>query len=82
MIRPRTAALDQLSQQEQQVTRLVAEGLSNRQIGERLFLSPRTVGAHLYRIFPRLGVSSRTQLAALYLESGDISGARATGDDR
>ena len=82
VIRPRTAALDQLSQQEQQVTRLVAEGLSNRQIGERLFLSPRTVGAHLYRIFPRLGVSSRTQLAALYLESGDISGARATGDDR
>ncbi len=44
--------------------RLAAGGLSNREIGERLFLSPRTVGSHLYRIFPKLGISSRGQLAA------------------
>ena len=42
---------------------MAAEGLTNRQIGERLFLSHRTVGAHLYHIFPKLGsVASRSQL--------------------
>ncbi len=54
-----------LSAQETQIVRLAAEGLSNREIGERLYLSPRTVGSHLYRIFPKLAVTSRTQLAAL-----------------
>ncbi len=51
-----------LSPQEMQIARLAADGLSNREIGERLFLSPRTVGSHLYRIFPKLGVTSRSQL--------------------
>jgi DNA-binding CsgD family transcriptional regulator len=51
-----------LTPQELQVARLAASGLSNRQIGERLFLSPRTVGAHLYRAFPKLGVTSRAAL--------------------
>ncbi len=53
-----------LTAQEQQVVALAAEGLSNRQIGERLFLSPRTVGSHLYKAFPKLGVSNRAQLRA------------------
>ena len=39
-----------------------AEGLSNREIGERLFLSHRTVGGHLYRIFPKLDITGRAQL--------------------
>ena len=51
-----------LTPQELQVVRLAATGLSNREIGERLFLSPRTVGAHLYRAFPKLGVTSRAAL--------------------
>jgi DNA-binding CsgD family transcriptional regulator len=51
-----------LTPQELQVVRLAASGLSNREIGERLFLSPRTVGAHLYRAFPKLGVTSRAAL--------------------
>src|SRR5215831_276622 len=58
------AAQSVLSAQELQIARLAAEGLSNREIGERLYLSPRTVGSHLYRIFPKLGVTSRAQLAA------------------
>ena len=41
---------------------LAAAGLSNKQIGHRLFLSHRTVGAHLYRSFPKLGITSRAAL--------------------
>jgi DNA-binding NarL/FixJ family response regulator len=43
---------------------LAAAGLSNKQIGQRLFLSPRTVGGHLHRIFPKLGITSRAALHA------------------
>lgn len=51
-----------LTEQETRVARLAAAGLSNKEIGERLFLSPRTVGGHLYNIFPKLGVRSRAGL--------------------
>lgn len=51
-----------LTPQELEVAQLAASGLTNRQIGERLFLSPRTVGAHLYRIYPKLGITSRAAL--------------------
>lgn len=54
--------LHDLTPQQQQIVRLAAQGLSNKEIGERLFLSPRTVGSHLYRSFPKLGVTSRGQL--------------------
>ena len=43
---------------------LVADGLSNPQIGERLFISRRTVQTHLVHVFAKLGISSRAQLAA------------------
>ena len=55
-------ARDRLTAQELQIAQLAAEGLSNREIGERLFLSHRTVGGHLYRIFPKLGITGRAQL--------------------
>ena len=55
-------ARDRLTAQELQIAQLAAQGLSNREIGERLFLSHRTVGSHMYRIFPKLGISSRAQL--------------------
>ncbi|MFH9085417.1 LuxR C-terminal-related transcriptional regulator [Streptomyces sp. NPDC017673] len=51
-----------LTAQETKIALLAAEGLSNKQIGELLFLSPRTVGTHLYRLFPKLRVSSRAAL--------------------
>lgn len=56
-------ALDQLTPQELQIARLAAEGLSNREIGARLYLSHRTVGSHLYRAYPKLGITSRAQIA-------------------
>jgi DNA-binding CsgD family transcriptional regulator/tetratricopeptide (TPR) repeat protein len=53
---------DGLTAQEAQVARLAREGLSNPEIGSRLFLSPRTVEYHLRKVFIKLGISSRSQL--------------------
>jgi DNA-binding CsgD family transcriptional regulator len=58
-------ALRLLTPQELQVVRLAAAGATNRDIAARLFISPRTVSHHLYRAFPKLGVSTRTALARL-----------------
>jgi len=55
-------ARDQLTSQELQIAEMAATGLSNREIGQKLYLSHRTVESHLYRIFPKLGVTSRSQL--------------------
>ena len=55
---------DSLTPTERTVVELVAEGLSNPQIGERLYVSRRTVQTHLAHVFAKLQVSSRTQLAA------------------
>ncbi|MET8382685.1 AAA family ATPase [Streptosporangium canum] len=57
-----------LSPQELEVSRLASEGLSNREIGSRMHLSPRTVGSHLYRAFPKLGISTRAELRGLDLD--------------
>jgi DNA-binding CsgD family transcriptional regulator len=55
-------ARDRLTAQELQIAQLAAQGLSNREIGERLFVSHRTIGSHLYHIYPKLGITARTQL--------------------
>jgi len=52
-----------LTPQELQIAQMAAAGLSNREIADRFFLSHRTVGAHLYRVFPKLGIVSRSELA-------------------
>ncbi|HEX7255667.1 MAG TPA: AAA family ATPase [Gaiellaceae bacterium] len=63
-------AWDELSPQERQIAQMAAEGLTNREIGQKLYLSHRTVGSHLYRMFPKLGITSRGQLATA-LQSSD-----------
>jgi len=64
-----------LTARERQVAELAARGLTNREIGERLFLSPRSVGATMYRLFPKLGITSRAALdAALQCGTGLYSG--------
>jgi DNA-binding NarL/FixJ family response regulator len=60
---PAASPREELSAQEAQIAELAAQGLSNREIGQRLFVSHRTVSSHLYRIFPKLGITSRNQLA-------------------
>lgn len=57
---PRATA--QLTPQESEIAALAAAGLTNKQIGERLYLSSRTVSTHLYHLFPKLGISSRAAL--------------------
>ncbi|WP_449407386.1 helix-turn-helix transcriptional regulator [Microbacterium maritypicum] len=64
-----------LTARERQVLDLLAEGLSNRQIGERLFISVKTVSVHVSAVLRKLGVSSRTE-AALRHREGELSAAR------
>lgn len=63
-----------LSGREREVVRLVVEGASNDEIGVRLGISSRTVESHLRRLFERLGVASRTELAARALREGWLEG--------
>jgi DNA-binding CsgD family transcriptional regulator len=65
-------ALAELTPQQRQIVRLASDGLTNREIGDRLFLSPRTVGSHLYRSFPKLGVADRHQLRDVIARVGTI----------
>jgi DNA-binding CsgD family transcriptional regulator len=64
--------LARLTPQEYQIVMLAARGLSNREIAARLFLSHRTVGYHLYKAYPKLDVSARSQLAALIADQAPV----------
>ncbi len=61
-----------LSKREQEIARLVAEGLSNRQISQRLELSEHTIKNYLFRVFEKLGVSTRVELALYALKRGHV----------
>jgi DNA-binding CsgD family transcriptional regulator len=63
-------ALGGLTPQQRQIVRLASDGLTNREIGDRLFLSPRTVSSHLYRSYPKLGVAGRNQLRDVIARAG------------
>ncbi|WP_399897704.1 AAA family ATPase [Streptomyces sp. BBFR51] len=60
--RASSAHLDSLTWQERRIAELAAGGLTNKEIGERMHLSPRTVSSHLYRVFPKLGITTRAAL--------------------
>jgi DNA-binding CsgD family transcriptional regulator len=67
------AAVEELTPQQRQIAQLAARGLTNREIAARLFLSPRTVGFHLYNVFPKLQVTTRAQLVRV-LGDGEAVG--------
>src|SRR5690242_6091812 len=70
-----TATRDDLTAQERQIAELARDGLSNPEIGARLFLSPRTLEWHLRNVFIKLGIGSRRELqAALSDSAGRVSG--------
>jgi len=63
-------AFGRLTPQQRQIVRLASDGLTNREIGDRLFLSPHTVSSHLYRSYPKLGVADRHQLRDVIARTG------------
>jgi DNA-binding NarL/FixJ family response regulator len=68
--RPRIQASHHLTERQVEVLRLVADGLSNRAIGARLTISPRTAERHVQDVYLRIGVSSRAAAAMYAMEHG------------
>jgi DNA-binding CsgD family transcriptional regulator len=69
----------ELTPQELQIARFVAEGHTNREVAAQLFLSPRTIAFHLRNVYRKLGISSRTALARIELDSEDVNAPQAAG---
>ena len=72
------STLDDLTPQEFQVARLVATGLTNRDVAARLFLSPKTIETHLSKVFRKTGVRTRAELAHRFRDSPDSIAAPAS----
>jgi DNA-binding NarL/FixJ family response regulator len=74
---------EELTPQELQIALMAADGLTNREIGQKLYLSHRTVGSHLYRIYPKLDITSRFQLRDMLASEGSLIGPEVVqGRDR
>ncbi|GAB2814209.1 LuxR family transcriptional regulator [Actinocorallia aurea] len=73
--------LPELTHQERQIAELAASGLTNKQIGVQLFLSHRTVGHHLYNIFPKLGITSRAALRDALKSLPEVSAPKPPDDE-
>lgn len=74
----RRHVIESLSAQELHIAQLAADGLTNREIADRIYLSPRTVAASLYRLFPKLGITARSQIAGALAVGND--GGRMSGE--
>ena len=70
---PESKSVEPLSEREMEILKLAAKGISNKDIGEKLFVSPRTVQVHLGNIFHKLGVASRTEAVLFGLKRGWMS---------
>lgn len=70
-----TAGMDTLTVQELQVAGFVAKGYTNKEVAAQLFLSPRTIDAHMRSVFAKLGLTSRTQLRGMSLGSDAVAAA-------
>jgi DNA-binding CsgD family transcriptional regulator len=68
-----------LTAQERQIARFVAEGLTNREVAAQLFLSPRTIDFHLRNVYRKLGINSRTALARIDLDSENVGAPQGAG---
>ncbi|HEY3089050.1 MAG TPA: AAA family ATPase [Jatrophihabitantaceae bacterium] len=68
-------ALSELTAQQREIVTLAGRGLTNSEIADRLFLSPRTVASHLYRSYPKLGIAGRHQLRDLIDQHSPLNGA-------
>jgi DNA-binding CsgD family transcriptional regulator len=82
MSKPADRARPPLTAQEARVSELAAEGLSNAQIGERLQISARTVGAHLHHVFEKTGAKNRAMLAATLIDADTATAAQGPPDDK
>jgi len=73
-------ALEELTPQQRQIVRVASDGLTDREIADRLFLSPRTVSSHLYRSYPKLGVASRHQLRDVIAQTSTPAAPPSSAD--
>jgi DNA-binding CsgD family transcriptional regulator len=73
-------ALAELTPQQRQIVRLASDGLTDREIADRLFLSPRTVSSHLYRSYPKLGVATRHQLRDVIAQTSTPAAPPSSAD--